>query len=220
MLNPGVDQDSVIDSIRNILPTGLEVKTVEDLVEEQADNFNEFINIFRTILLVFAFIILIVAAFIIYNVFSIIVGQRIQEIGLLRALGATGKQITNSIVIEALCVGIFATVFGIALGFPIAFGLQELLAALEFGPDENSLPINATTIIGSLLGIGLTLIAAVWPAMKARSISQWRQFGTLLLQIYCSEKYRTWSCSDGLRILSIILGFVINNWLFIFYLDY
>ncbi|GIR38394.1 MAG: hypothetical protein CM15mP49_37790 [Actinomycetota bacterium] len=54
--------------------------------------------------------------------------------------------------------GYFATAFGILLGFPIAFGLQELLAALEFGPDENSLPVNATTIIvGSILGIGLTL---------------------------------------------------------------
>ena len=168
----GFDQNSVSENIKRILPTGLEVVTVEDLVEEQADNFNEFIDIFRTILLVFAFIILIVAAFIIYNVFSIIVGQRVQEIGLLRALGATGKQITNSIVTEALCVGIFATAFGILLGFPIAFGLQELLAALEFGPDENSLPVNATTIIvGSILGIGLTFIAAVWPAMKARSIS-------------------------------------------------
>ena len=60
--------------------------------------------------------------------------------------------------------GYFATAFGILLGFPIAFGLQELLAALEFGPDENSLPVNATTIIvGSILGIGLTFIAAVWP---------------------------------------------------------
>ena len=209
----GVDQNSVIDSIENILPTGLEVKTVEDLVEEQADNFNEFINIFRTILLVFAFIILIVAAFIIYNVFSIIVGQRIQEIGLLRALGATGKQITNSIVIEALCVGVFATVFGIALGFPIAFGLQELLAALEFGPDENSLPINTTTIIvGSLLGIGLTLIAAVWPAMKARSISPMAAIRNTSSSKYIVQRnIGLGVVLTGLGILSIVLGFVINN---------
>ena len=155
-----------------MLPAGLEVLTRGDLVAEQADTFNEFINIFRTILLVFAFIILFVAAFIIYNVFSIIIGQRIQEIGLLRALGATGKQITNSIVTEALFVGIFATITGIALGFPIAFGLQELLAALNFGPDENSLPLRPTTVIvGAILGIGLTLAAAVWPALRARSIS-------------------------------------------------
>jgi len=162
----------VVRDIENLLTEGLEVISVDDLVEEQADTFNAFINIFQTILLVFAFVILIVAAFIIYNVFSIIIGQRIQEIGLLRALGATGKQVTNSIVIEALVVGIFATVTGIALGFPIAFGLQELLASLDFGPDENSLPLRPRTLlVGSVLGVGLTLVAAIWPALKARSIS-------------------------------------------------
>ncbi|MBC84161.1 MAG: hypothetical protein CL454_04825, partial [Acidimicrobiaceae bacterium] len=212
----GFDQSRVSENIEKILPTGLEVVTVEDLVEEQADNFNEFIDIFRTILLVFAFIILIVAAFIIYNVFSIIVGQRIQEIGLLRALGATGKQITNSIVTEALFVGIFATAFGILLGFPIAFGLQELLAALEFGPDENSLPVNPTTIIiGSILGIGLTLIAAVWPAMKARSISPMAAIRNTSLSRYVVQKHIGYGAAlTGLGIASMILGFVIDNWLF------
>ncbi|MBA4809894.1 MAG: FtsX-like permease family protein [Acidimicrobiales bacterium] len=212
----GFDQSRVSENIEKILPTGLEVVTVEDLVEEQADNFNEFIDIFRTILLVFAFIILIVAAFIIYNVFSIIVGQRIQEIGLLRALGATGKQITNSIVTEALFVGLFATAFGILLGFPIAFGLQELLAALEFGPDENSLPVNPTTIIiGSILGIGLTLIAAVWPAMKARSISPMAAIRNASLSRYVVQKHIGYGAAlTGLGIASMILGFVIDNWLF------
>ena len=212
----GFDQTRVSENIEKILPTGLEVVTVEDLVEEQADNFNEFIDIFRTILLVFAFIILIVAAFIIYNVFSIIVGQRIQEIGLLRALGATGKQITNSIVTEALFVGIFATAFGILLGFPIAFGLQELLAALEFGPDENSLPVNpATIIIGSILGIGLTLIAAVWPAMKARSISPMAAIRNASLSRYVVQKHIGYGAAlTGLGIATMILGFVIDNWLF------
>ena len=212
----GFDQTDVSENIENILPTGLEVVTVEDLVEEQADNFNEFIDIFRTILLVFAFIILIVAAFIIYNVFSIIVGQRVQEIGLLRALGATGKQITNSIVTEALCVGIFATAFGILLGFPIAFGLQELLAALEFGPDENSLPVNATTIIvGSILGIGLTFIAAVWPAMKARSISPMAAIRNTSLSRYVVQRHIGYgSVLTVLGIAILVLGFVVDNWLF------
>ena len=212
----GFDQNLVIEDIGNLLPAGLEVLTVEDLVEEQADNFNEFINIFRTILLVFAFIILIVAAFIIYNVFSIIVGQRIQEIGLLRALGATGKQITNSIVIEALFVGTFATAFGIILGFPIAYGLQELLSALEFGPDENSLPVNATTIIvGSVLGVGITLIAAVWPALKARSVSPMAAIRNTSSSKYVVQRNLGLGfILAGLGVISIVLGFAINKWLF------
>tara|TARA_B100000945_G_scaffold276233_1_gene240715 strand:+ start:316 stop:3030 length:2715 start_codon:yes stop_codon:yes gene_type:complete len=207
---------TIVESVENILPNGLEVLTRSDLVTEQADTFNEFINIFRTILLVFAFIILFVAAFIIYNVFSIIIGQRIQEIGLLRALGATGKQITNSIVTEALFVGIFATVTGIALGFPIAFGLQELLAALNFGPDENSLPLRPTTVIvGAILGIGLTLTAAVWPALRARSISPMAALRSGLATAYTIPKnFFAGSILTILGLLAIILGFIIDEWLF------
>ncbi len=208
-------EDDIVERIEAILPEGLEVLTRSDLVEEQADTFNEFINIFRTILLVFAFVILFVAAFIIYNVFSIIVGQRIQEIGLLRALGATGKQITNSIVTEALCVGVFATVTGIALGFPIAFGLQELLAALNFGPDENSLPLRPTTVIvGAILGIGLTLAAAVWPALRARSISPMAALRSDVSTTYTTPKNILLGfVLTAFGVVAIILGFVLDEWL-------
>ncbi|MDG1846870.1 MAG: FtsX-like permease family protein [Acidimicrobiales bacterium] len=214
-ISKGYAETDVIRNIGSVLPDGLEVLTRDDLAEEQADTFNQFINIFQTILLVFAFIILLVAAFIIYNVFSIIIGQRVQEIGLLRALGATGKQITNSIVIEALCVGVFATVVGIALGFPIAFGLQELLAALEFGPDENSLPLRPTTlIVGALLGIGLTLIAAVWPALRARSISPMAALRSDVSRAYTVPR-NLWlgSLLTSLGVFAIILGFVLDRWI-------
>ncbi|MBN99112.1 MAG: hypothetical protein CL438_00355 [Acidimicrobiaceae bacterium] len=206
---------TIVKNVKDMLPSGLEVLTRSDLVAEQADTFNEFINIFRTILLVFAFIILFVAAFIIYNVFSIIIGQRIQEIGLLRALGATGKQITNSIVTEALFVGIFATITGIALGFPIAFGLQELLAALDFGPDENSLPLRPTTVIvGAILGIGLTLTAAVWPALRARSISPMAALRSGLATAYTIPKnFLVGSVLTLLGLLAIVSGFIIDEWL-------
>ncbi|HJM99507.1 MAG TPA: FtsX-like permease family protein, partial [Acidimicrobiales bacterium] len=205
----------VVRDIENLLTEGLEVISVDDLVEEQADTFNAFINIFQTILLVFAFVILIVAAFIIYNVFSIIIGQRIQEIGLLRALGATGKQVTNSIVIEALVVGIFATVTGIALGFPIAFGLQELLASLDFGPDENSLPLRPRTLlVGSVLGVGLTLVAAIWPALKARSISPMAALRNTASGSYVVQ--RNILLGSLLTVMSsviLITGFVVDKWL-------
>jgi len=215
-IDQGFTATEVVRDIEDLLAEGLEVISVDDLVEEQADTFNAFINIFQTILLVFAFVILIVAAFIIYNVFSIIIGQRIQEIGLLRALGATGKQVTNSIVIEALVVGIFATVTGIALGFPIAFGLQELLASLDFGPDENSLPLRPRTLlVGSILGVGLTLVAAVWPALKARSISPMAALRNTASGSYVVQ--RNILVGSLLTIMSsviLIIGFAVDKWLF------
>lgn len=168
----GADPAEVTAALEAVVPDGLEVVSQQDLADEQAAEFNEFIDIFRTILLVFAFVILLVAAFIIYNVFSIIVGQRIQEIGLLRALGATGRQITRSVALEAFLVGAFATVVGIVGGLPIAYGLQKLLASLDFGPDTASTPLRPTTIIVAvLLGVGLTMAAAIWPALRARSVS-------------------------------------------------
>ena len=215
-IDQGFTATEVVRDIEDLLAEGLEVISVDDLVEEQADTFNAFINIFQTILLVFAFVILIVAAFIIYNVFSIIIGQRIQEIGLLRALGATGKQVTNSIVIEALVVGIFATVTGIALGFPIAFGLQELLASLDFGPDENSLPLRPRTLlVGLILGVGLTLVAAVWPALKARSISPMAALRNTASGSYVVQ--RNILVGSLLTIMSsviLIIGFAVDKWLF------
>ncbi|MFV2039418.1 MAG: FtsX-like permease family protein, partial [Acidimicrobiales bacterium] len=171
-LGAGGDAASVSDAVAAIIPAGLEVLGRDQIVDETAEDFNEFIDIFRTILLVFAFVILLVAAFVIYNVFSIIVGQRIQEIGLLRALGATGTQVTQSIAIEAFMVGLFATVVGLLLGIPIAAGLQALLSALEFGPDESSTPVRLTTVVvAAVLGIGLTMTAAIWPALRARGVS-------------------------------------------------
>jgi putative ABC transport system permease protein len=211
----GADAEAVTASVADAIPEGLEVVPVEDVAAEQAAEFNEFIDIFRTILLVFAFVILLVAAFIIYNVFSIVVGQRIQEIGLLRALGATGQQVTQSIALEAFLVGVFATVVGVLLGLPIAAGLQALLAALDFGPDNLSTPLRPTTVVvGAFLGIGLTMAAAIWPALRARQVSP-----MAALRADVQPEQRTvpnpilGTILTLAGILAVVLGFVFDEYL-------
>ncbi|MGI9621994.1 MAG: ABC transporter permease [Acidimicrobiales bacterium] len=220
-LEAGADEAAVIAAASEVVPDGLEVIPREVLVDEQADTFNEFIDIFRTILLVFAFIILLVAAFIIYNVFSIIVGQRIQEIGLLRALGATGRQITRSIAVEALGVGVFATVVGVAIGVPLAGAIQALLAAAEFGPEDGSTPLRLTTVIVAiLLGVGLTLVAAIWPALRARSVSP---MAALRADVSFDQSTERQPLIGGVltlfAALAVVLGFLIDQWLFLLLLS-
>ena len=205
----------MIEAAQAVVPGDIEVVPRDVLVDEQSENFNDFIDIFRTILLVFAFIILLVAAFIIYNVFSIIVGQRIQEIGLLRALGATARQITRSIAVEAVGVGIFATAVGLAVGVPLAAGFQALLAAAEFGPEEGGTPLRMTTIIVAIvLGVGLTLVAAIWPALRARSISP---MAALRADVKFDRAIRpnpTLGIILALAgVLALVLGFVIDDWI-------
>jgi putative ABC transport system permease protein len=211
----GADAEAVTAAVADAIPDGLEVVPVEDVAAEQAAEFNEFIDIFRTILLVFAFVILLVAAFIIYNVFSIVVGQRIQEIGLLRALGATGQQVTQSIALEAFLVGVFATVVGVLLGLPIAAGLQALLAALDFGPDNLSTPLRPTTVIvGAFLGVGLTMTAAIWPALRARQVSPMAALRADVQPEQRTAPNRVLGTILTLAgILAVVTGFVLDEYL-------
>ena len=168
----GADPDEVAERVAAVLPTGAEVVSGAQLVQEQDAEFSDFIDNIRTFLIVFAFIILLVSAFVIYNVFTILIGQRIRELGLLRAIGASGAQVTKALIGEALIVGIFATVVGTALGIGFGWGLREVLSQLDFGPSGNDLLLKPFTFaFGAFVGIGVTLASAIAPALRARRIS-------------------------------------------------
>ena len=168
----GVDSEAIADSVGAALPAGVELVTGEQLVEEQTEEFEEFIGFFQTFMLVFAFIILAVSAFVIFNVFTILIGQRIRELGLLRAIGASGTQVTAALLGEALLVGIFATVVGTGLGIGFGVGLRWLLAQFDFGPSGNELLLEPSTFAwGIAVGIGVTMASAIAPSLRARRIS-------------------------------------------------
>ncbi len=168
----GADPEAIADSVAAALPTGIELVTGEQLVEEQTEEFEEFIGFFQTFMLVFAFIILAVSAFVIFNVFTILIGQRIRELGLLRAIGASGTQVTFALLGEALLVGLFATVVGTGLGIGFGVGLRWLLGQFDFGPSGNELLLEPSTFAwGIAVGIGVTMASAIAPSLRARRIS-------------------------------------------------
>ncbi|MDE0067738.1 MAG: FtsX-like permease family protein [Acidimicrobiaceae bacterium] len=168
----GSDSETIGSAVAAALPAGIELVTGEQLVEEQTAEFDEFIGNFQTFLLVFAFVILAVSAFVIFNVFTILIGQRIRELGLLRAIGASGSQVTRALLGEALLVGVFATVVGTGLGIGFGWGLRRLLSRLDFGPSGGELLLEPSTFIwGAAVGIGVTMASAVAPALRARRIS-------------------------------------------------
>ena len=168
------DQDVgiVLARVQAALPDGFEALTSEAAADEQAQDFDDFISQFQTFLLVFAFIILLVSAFVIYNVFSILVGQRIRELGLLRAIGATGRQVTTALLGEAAIVALFSTVVGIATGIGLGWTLRWLLSRFEFAPPGNDLLLEPVTFIwGAIVGVGVTIVSAIVPSFRARDIS-------------------------------------------------
>ena len=166
------DIATVAASLRQALPPELEVLTVEEVAEEQSAEFGTFVTIFQNILLAFAVITLVVSAFLVNNVFSIVIGQRIRELGLLRVVGATGVQIRRSVLGEAATVGLIATGLGLAGGIGVSAALKAIFAS-----QGGELPIDPLLLTGRTVGVafavgvGITLLAALSPALKARRIT-------------------------------------------------
>jgi putative ABC transport system permease protein len=165
---PGVSQRQLVSNLTGSLPHGLEAITGAALIKESQDQFAKVLSFFNTFLLIFAVIALLVGAFMIFNTFSITVAQRTRENGLLRALGASKRQVLGAVLLEAVVVGIIASVIGLAGGVAVAIGLKAMLSALGFGLPAGGIVFTArTALIAGLAGLAVTMVAAVSPARKA-----------------------------------------------------
>ena len=167
----GADVAAVQREIEAILPAGLEVITGEQLAQESSDAVGQFIDVFGTGLLIFAFITAFVSAFIINNVFQITIGQRLRELALLRAVGASGRQVRRMITVEAFILGVVATVFGIFGGLLVA---RLLIAAFNAAGAGFSNPQTVlaprTIVMAAVVGIGITMASVIVPARRAGRI--------------------------------------------------
>jgi putative ABC transport system permease protein len=170
-LADGADRATVQAAIEDILPPLTEVVTGEQVSEEAADDINTIISIFGNGLLAFAFITTFVSAFIINNVFGITISQRLRELALMRAVGASTRQVRRMIVAEALIISITATVLGILGGLGVAKGLVALFNAAGAGFPDTALVLQPRTVIFAVLvGVGITLLSVLVPARRAAKI--------------------------------------------------
>jgi len=168
---PDVDAETLTARIQAVLPADVEAVTGETEQNEQAAEINEGLSFLSIGLLAFAGVAVFVGAFIIQNTFRIIVAQRTKELALLRAIGATGRQVRWMVVIEALVIGLVGSIVGIAFGFVMAFGIRALMNTAGLGIPPGSLVLLPRTIIVALLvGMILTLLSSLLPARKASRI--------------------------------------------------
>lgn len=167
----GADRAEVQAAIEALLPADLEVITNEVAEKEFSDSFNSIIDGLGIALQVFAFVIVFVSAFLINNTFNIIIGQRIRELGLLRALGATGKQVRRSVLAESLMIGTLATAVSLGIGVLFALGLRALFRVLGFPLPYGPIELRPRTIVAAIVvGVGSTMVASIFPALKASRI--------------------------------------------------
>ena len=170
-LADGADVPAVQRAIEEILPPQTEVVTGEQVAQETADQVNQFVDVFGTGLLIFAFITAFVSAFIINNVFQITIGQRLRELALLRAVGASGRQVRRMITLEALGLGIVSTILGVFGGLLVARGLIAAFDAAGAGfPDTQTVLQARTLLIAAIVGVGITMASVIVPSRKASRI--------------------------------------------------
>ena len=167
----GVSDQELIDQIRPVLPDNTQVISAAQQSEEDAADTNEFITFLQGFLLAFAGIALFVGSFVIANSLSITIAQRTREFATIRTLGGSRRQVLGSIVIEALVVGILASLAGLFLGLGLARLLFELFDAVGFTLPNSGLIFETRTIVVSLLvGILVTVIASLRPAVRATRV--------------------------------------------------
>jgi putative ABC transport system permease protein len=169
----GVAQQELVDQVRPLLPSGVEAITGQELSDESISDINEgFLGLFRTFLTAFAGIALFVAMFSIANTFAIIVAQRTRESALLRAIGASRRQVLWSVVAEALAVGVVASLAGLGGGVGIAIGLKALFKGFGFPlPTSGLVLTGASAAVSVGVGVAVTLVAGVVPALRASRVA-------------------------------------------------
>jgi putative ABC transport system permease protein len=190
---PGTTPQELVHEIQPLLPTAAQVRTGQAEAQHATNQTSEFLTIFQDFLLAFGGIALFVGAFVIANTLSITVAQRVRELATLRTLGATRRQVLRSVLLEALVIGILASIVGLFLGLALAKGLNSLLVSFGIDlPSASTVFATRTIIVSMLVGVVITVLAALRPALRATRVppisavregallppSRWARYGT------------------------------------------
>jgi len=168
----GVSAEVVAQRIARVLPQGTEAITGDQLTAEDQAAVKNSMGFFFAFLTMFALIALFVGSFIIYNTFSILVAQRTKEMALLRALGASRRQVLGSVLLESTVVGVLASAVGVVAGIAVALGLKALLDAIGLDMPSGPLVVSIRTVlIAGGAGLGISIGSAILPARRAARVA-------------------------------------------------
>jgi putative ABC transport system permease protein len=152
--------------------TGAEVVTGNRYRTRLAEQSVSQVQPFLTALLAFAVVACVVAAFVIYNTFTILVAQRSREFALLRCVGAARRQVVVALLVESAAIGVVGALAGIALGTGVAYGLFDGMNALGAELPRHDIVFTPTPfVVAILLGVVVTVCSAVLPALRAGRVA-------------------------------------------------
>ncbi|WP_405530773.1 FtsX-like permease family protein [Streptomyces avidinii] len=170
---PGTDEAELSRRVSAVLPadraeatTGTALANRQSVLVDTITRGNEKLS------LVFAGVALFIGSFLIVNTFTMLVARRTREIALLRAIGATRRQVVRSLLQEAVLVGLAASALGFLLGLGIASVLPQLLGTTQQELPRGPLVVGPLPVAAALaVGVGVTVLAAWLPSRKAARIA-------------------------------------------------
>jgi putative ABC transport system permease protein len=206
---PGVSDEDLVRELEANVPPTAQVKTASEQARDDAAETNSFISFLRGFLLAFGGIALFVGSFVIANSLSITIAQRTREFATVRTIGASRRQILTSILVEALVVGVIASLVGLAVGVGLAKALFWLFDLVGFTLPNSGLVLTTSAVVLALAsGILVTVVASVRPAVRATRvppIAAVREGATLPPSRFARFRVPT-------SIMLTLLGFAALSW--------
>ncbi|MGV2918093.1 ABC transporter permease [Streptomyces alfalfae] len=169
----GVSDTALKANVASALDKGAyDIKTQKETADDNRKSVGSFLDVMKYAMLGFAGIAFLVGIFLIINTFSMLVAQRTREIGLMRAIGSSRKQVNRSVLTEAVLLGVVGSVLGVGAGIGLAVGLMKLMSGVGMELSTGDLTVNWTTpVVGMVLGVVVTVLAAYLPARRAGKVS-------------------------------------------------
>ena len=167
-LRGNVGEQELVDAVAPLVPDGFKIQTGQDFLEDKRNEVGGFGKVLKNALQFFALLALFVGGFVIYNTFNVIVAQRLRELAVLAAIGATPKQLKRSLRFEGLVIGLIGSALGVAAGFALAFGLMAILSAVGVSLPGSGIVVSPQVVVqGIVLGTVITLVSVTIPARRA-----------------------------------------------------
>ncbi|MEW2046464.1 ABC transporter permease [Streptomyces sp. NPDC005476] len=168
----GVSDAQLQKNVAAAIGADYKVQTAKETADANRQDVGSFLDVMKYAMLGFAGIAFLVGIFLIINTFSMLVAQRTREIGLMRAIGSSRKQVNRSVLAEALLLGVVGSLLGVGAGVGIAVGLMKLMGMTGMNLSTDDLTVAWTTpVVGMVLGVVVTVLAAYLPARRAGKVS-------------------------------------------------
>jgi putative ABC transport system permease protein len=168
----GVSPAQLKQAVARVLSPAVTVRTGQETAKSESQDVKNGFSFLSTALLVFAAIALFVGGFLIFNTFSITVAQRTREFGMLRTLGASARQVLTTVMLEAVIIGVLASLLGIVGGVGFVAMITGLFKALGFELPTSGLVLSArTVIVAVVVGLLSTTVASITPALRATRVT-------------------------------------------------